>query len=176
MAEQKQEAKQEKRPLNIVLILQVLFAVMNCGVVGGGAYLVYISTIGWHPPVITEKELAEQKERDRNNIELSGPLIYTMDKFTLNLAGNPLKDPKRTLQFEVSLEMLNKEGFEEVINNDNRAKARDRILKILTQKTYYEVETIQGKLFLKDQIATEINSILDKGIVKDVYFTQFVVQ
>lgn len=176
MAEDKKD-KKEKKALNMALILQIVFAVVNLGVMGGGAYLVYKSTLGWHPPVITEEQLAEQSEKDRKDeTKNPGPLIYTMERFTLNLAGDPLKDPKRTLQFEINLEMLNKEGFEEVINNDNRAKARDRILQILGNKTYYELETIQGKLFLKDQIASEINTILDKGVVKDVYFTQFVVQ
>lgn len=176
MAEKKEEAKQ-KKPLNMVLILQIVFAVVNLAVLGGGAYLVYSATLGWHAPSITEEQLADQHEKDRHDESKNpGPLIYTMEKFTLNLAGDPLKDPKRTLQFEVNLEMLNKEGFEEVINNDNRAKARDRILRILGSKTYFELETIQGKLFLKDQIASEINTILDKGVVKDIYFTSFVVQ
>jgi flagellar FliL protein len=99
-----------------------------------------------------------------------------MDKFTVNLAGDPLRDPKRTIQLEVNLEMLNKEGFEEVINNDKRARARDRVIQLLGSKSFAELDNIQGKLFLKDQIASELNKILDKGVVKDVYFTSFVVQ
>jgi flagellar FliL protein len=72
--------------------------------------------------------------------------------------------------------MLGKEGFEEVIDNENRAKVRDRVLKILNEKTFAEVESIQGKLFLKEKIAQEINSTLNEGVVKDVYFSEFVVQ
>jgi len=176
MAETKTET-QQKKPLNLKLILQIVFAVVNLSVLGGGTYFVYASTLGWHSPKITEEQLAQEREKDRlDESKNPGPLIYTMEKFTVNLASDPFKDPKRTLQFEVNLEMLNKEGFEEVINNDNRAKARDRILRILGSKAYPELETIQGKLYLKDQIATEINTILDKGVVKDVYFTSFVVQ
>jgi len=158
-------------------IAQIAFAAVNVLVVGGGAYLVYASTLGWKAPQIAEQQLAEQHEKEvHEESQQVGPLIYTMDKFTVNLAGDPLRDPKRTIQLEVNLEMLNKEGFEEVINNDNRAKARDKIIQILGNKAYAELDTIQGKLFLKDQIATELNTILDKGVVKDVYFTSFVVQ
>jgi len=177
MSDKKEESKPQKKPLNLALIGQIVFAVINIGVVGFGAYLVYASTLGWRAPQITEEQLASQKDKDSKDANHQmGPLIYTMDKFTVNLAGDPLKDPKRTIQLEVNLEMLNKEGFEEVINTDNRAKARDKIIQILGNKNFSEVETIQGKLFLKDQIATELNSLLDKGVVKDVYFTSFVVQ
>jgi len=173
----KKEAKTDKKPLNMMLIIQMAFSVVNLVVIGGGGYLVYSSTIGWHPPVVSEAHLASVKEKDEHGgaggaAEISGPLLYTMDKFTVNLGG----EPKRTIRIEVNLEMLGKDGFEEIINTDNRAKARDKIVRLLNDKTFSELESIQGKLFLKDRIAMEINGILDKGVVKDVYFSEFVVQ
>lgn len=166
----------EKKKLPLGMILQVLFAVANLGVTGLGGFWVYKATLGWHPPSITETQLAEQRQAELESADTEGsevgPLIYTMDKFTVNLAG----EPKRSIRIEVNLEMLGKDGFEEVISPDNRAKARDRIVRILNDKTFSELESIQGKLFLKDRIATELNGILDKGVVKDVYFSDFVVQ
>ena len=101
-----------------------------------------------------------------------GPLVYTMDKFTVNLGG----EPKRTIRMEVNLQMLGQEGFEEVMEPENRAKARDRIVSILNEKEFSDLESIQGKLFLKDRIAMEVNTLLQRGVVKDVYFSDFVVQ
>ena len=174
MADEKKDApKEDKKPRNLGLILQVAFAVVNLSVAGLGLYWVYAATIGWHSPSITESQLAAEDEAQTESDEASsGPLVYTMDKFTVNLAG----EPKRTIRVEVNLEMLGKDGFEEVINNDNKAKARDRIVRLLNDQTFSEVESIQGKLFLKDKIAMELNGILDKGVVKDVYFSEFVVQ
>jgi flagellar FliL protein len=175
MAENK-EQKPEGKKLPVALLMQVAFAVVNLGLTGGGAYLVYASTIGWKAPQITENNLAQQKAQEaEKEDELGvnvGPLVYTMDKFTVNLAG----EPKRTIRIEVNLEMLGKDGFEEIINSDNRARARDRIVRILNDQTFSELETIQGKLFLKDRIATDINALLEQGVVKDVYFSEFVVQ
>ena len=74
----------------------------------------------------------------------------------------------------IQLEMLSEEGYEEAVNLS--PVARDQIVKILNSKKYEDIETIQGKLFLKDQIATSMNGILHKGSVKDVYFNEFVVQ
>lgn len=167
MAEQAAEPKQTK---NKGTILQVVFAVLNLAVMGAGAYMVYASTMGWESPKITE----QQMERELASVAGSetGPLIYTMDKFTVNLGG----EPKRTIRLEVNLQMLGKDGFEEVMEPENRAKTRDKIVRILNDEAFGNLESIQGKLFLKDRIAMEVNGILRKGVVKDVYFSDFVVQ
>lgn len=176
MADKKDEQKAEKKKFPVALILQAAFAVANLGLTGWGAYLVYASTIAWNPPEITEESLASEKEKEEVAQEKlgaeAGPLVYTMDKFTVNLAG----EPKRTIRLEVNLEMLGKDGFEEIVNTDNRAKARDKIVRILNDRSFSDLETIQGKLFLKDRIASDINSLLEHGVVKDVYFSEFVVQ
>jgi len=176
MADKNDEKKPEGKKLPVALIMQVAFAVVNMGVTGLGAYWVYSATIGWNPAQITEEKLSAQKKADEETEAQAGseagPLVYTMDKFTVNLAG----EPKRTIMVEVNLEMLGKEGFEEIINSDNRAKARDMIVRILNDRTFSDLETIQGKLFLKDRIATGINQFLAEGVVKDVYFSEFVVQ
>ncbi len=175
MAEKKEEKKEEqKKAVNVAGILQAVFAVVNLGILGVGGFYVYRSTLGWDSPTITEPQLAEEKKKNEDGqaTTAAGPLIYTMDKFTVNLEG----EPKRIIRVEVNLEMLNKDGFEEIINSDNRAKARDMVVRVLNEKTFGELESIQGKLFLKDKIAMEINEILDKGVVKDVYFSEFVVQ
>lgn len=164
-------AEQAPKKKNTGMILQLVFAVLNLAVMGGGSYLVYASTIGWKHPEITEEKASAEMEAEADS-ESAGPLVYTMDKFTVNLGG----EPKRTIQLEVNLEMLGKDGFEEIMTSDSRAKARDRIVRLLNDETFSDLESIQGKLFLKDKIATEVNGILTSGVVKDVYFSNFVVQ
>lgn len=156
---------------NTGMILQIGFAVLNLAVMGVGAYLVYASTIGWQSPSISEEQMDREIASTANESD-TGPLVYTMDKFTVNLGG----EPKRTIRLEVNLQMLGKDGFEEVMEPENRAKARDRIVRLLNEKSFSELESIQGKLFLKDKIAGEVNGILKKGVVKDVFFSDFVVQ
>lgn len=161
-----------KKNLNMGLILKIAFAVLNLGITGGGGYLVYASTLGWKSPTITEEDLVTAEEKEAASKLKLDPFIYTMDKFTVNLDDKP----QRTIRIEVNLEMLGKDGFEEVINTENRAKARDKIVRVLNSKNFSELETIQGKLFLKDKIAMEMNSLLKQGVVKDVYFSEFVVE
>ena len=70
--------------------------------------------------------------------------------------------------------MLDEEGYEEVINLG--PEARDSIVRILNEKRFGDVETVQGKLHLKNQIASELNVFLQQGVVKNVYFSDFVIQ
>jgi flagellar FliL protein len=159
------------KPKNSGMILQIAFAVLNLAVMGGGTYMVYASTIGWESPKITEEQVQRDIASTSGEAELA-PMVYTMDKFTVNLGG----EPKRTIRLEVNLQMLGKDGFEEVMEPENRAKARDKIVHILNEQVFNDLESIQGKLFLKDKIAMEVNGILHKGVVKDVFFSDFVVQ
>ncbi|QDK46366.1 flagellar protein FliL [Bdellovibrio sp. ZAP7] len=165
-----QQGQAPAKPKNTGMILQILFAVINLAVMGGGAYMVFASTIGWESPVISE-ESAQRELASTGETELA-PMVFTMDKFTVNLEG----EPKRTIRLEVNLQMLGKDGFEEVMEPENRAKARDKIVRILNEEGFTDLESIQGKLFLKDKIAMEVNGILHKGVVKDVFFSDFVVQ
>lgn len=149
-------------------ILTSLLIATNLGILGLGSYWVYISTIGYEYPRVTEQALREPaslKEKFGDT-----PMIYTMDKFNVNLSGAP----RRSIRLQVNLDMISPVAFQEVMDFEYRARARDRIVKILNDSTVDELETIQGKLFLKDKIVAEVNQILNKGLVKDVYFTDFV--
>ncbi len=148
-------------------VVSILIAT-NISVLGLGTYWVYISTVGYDYPKVTEKNLREPASLKEKFGQ--APMIYTMDKFTVNLSGTP----KRTIRLQVNLDMISPVAFQEIMDFEYRAKARDKIVRILNEKTFDDLETIQGKLFLKDKIVSEVNQILDRGLVKDVYFTDFV--
>ncbi len=149
-------------------ILTVFCVTVNLSVLGVGVYWVYISTVGFEFPSLTETKLREPASLKEKFAQ--APMVYTMDKFVVNLSGLP----KRTIRLQVNLDMIGPQAFQEIMDLENRAKARDKIVRILNDKTFDDLETIQGKLFLKDRIVEEVNHILDKGLVKDVYFTDFV--
>lgn len=155
---------------NFGKLLLPLFAAVNLAVVGGGAFLVWKSTLGWHSPVTREPAAFEELKKERKVGEPGESLLYTMPAFTVNLMGLP----HRLIRVEMTFEMLDKEGFEEIVRNG--PVVRDSIVRILNRKSFDEIETIQGKLFLKDQIAVTLNQGFKVGVVKDIYFNQFLVQ
>lgn len=152
------------------LILNSLLVLLNLFGLAMGSYWVFVSTVGYESPYIVEEtlrkpaSLAEAVEKGLN--------IYTMDKFLVNLSGQP----QRQILLQINLDMLNAQSFTEIMDLDKTARARDRIIRLLNDKSYSDLETIQGKLFLKDKIVEEVNKVLRVGLVKDVYFTDFVVR
>jgi len=150
------------------ILLLVLIALNVVTMIGGGISIYYFKIGEKRPSITEEKERADLME-DR---ELRGdkPVLLTFDPFTINLDGRPRKLVRTTIQ----LEMLSETGYEEAV--DLTPLERDQIVRILNSKKYEDIETIQGKLFLKDQIMTAMNSLLHKASVKEVYFNEFVVQ
>lgn len=166
------EAKEEGQPKTSKMgaLMMPLFAVLNLAVVGGGAFLVYQSTLGYHPPTLREPAALAELDLERADGKTPEPVMYTMPGFLVNLDG----EPNRLIKVEMTFEMLDKEGFEEIVRNS--PAARDEIVRILNRKRFDDVESIQGKLFLKDQIAVALNRSMNAGVIKDIYFNQFLVQ
>ncbi len=160
-----------KKKVDLGKILTIVFIILNVVITGGGAFLVFKSTLGWHAPVYTDEMATEKLQAEQKELEKL-PLIFTMEKFKSNLDGLPI----RAIEVEVNVEMMNRDGYEELIDSDNLVKVRDKVIHILQTKTFDDIETVQGKLFLKDQIARVLGEILIKGIVKDVFFSQFKVE
>jgi flagellar FliL protein len=160
----------EGKNLDLAKIGSLLLAVVNVGVMSFGGFLIYKSTLGFERPSVREEVVFEELQKERESADNAEPVMFTMEPFTVNLDGTP----RRIIRVEMSLEMLDKEGFEEVVTLG--PSARDAVVRILNNKEFTDVETIQGKLFLKDQIAVALNGFLKKGVVKDVYFSDFLVQ
>lgn len=151
--------------------LGLLLAVGNMAVLGGGAFLAYKGTLGYQAPSIREPQAMEALRKERALASLkSEPILYSMEPFTANLGGSR----RQTIRVAMTLRMLDHDGFEEVVAN--APAARDAIFRILNEKTFPEVESVQGKLFLKDQIAVALNKSLKRAVVQDIYFSDFVVQ
>ena len=147
-----------------------LFALLNLVVLGGGAFLTYQATLAYEPPELHEMQAAAELKKEREIASAGPSVMYTMPGFVVNLAGQP----RRLIKVEMTFEMLDKDGFEEIVRNS--PLVRDQVMRILNRKTFDDVETIQGKLALKDQISVSLNSAMKAGVVKDIYFGDFLVQ
>ncbi len=157
-----------KKKIDFKKLLILAGVGLNLVTVFAGAAFIYTQTIGYVSPYLTEAQI--YGELQQSSLFGDGePILYTMEAYTVNLST-----PRHVLNVELTLEMLNEDGFEEVVTLGPRA--RDAVMRILSAKTIEELESIQGKLQLKDQISLSINDFLKTGVVKDVFFSHFVVQ
>jgi flagellar FliL protein len=98
-------------------------------------------------------------------------LMYPLDGFTVNLLS---ESGRRYLKCEINLELEGEELSPEL--DTKKPVFRDIIIRILSSKSLEEISTIKGKEKLKEQIVNDLNTRLKDGKVKNVYFTDFVVQ
>lgn len=100
-----------------------------------------------------------------------GANIFPLDPFIVNIYdGQEL----RYLKVKVELDMA---GVGVKTELDGKlAPIRDAILVLLSTKTLRDVQDLQGKNQLKDEILGAINKIIPPGKIAKIYFTDFVVQ
>lgn len=159
----------EGKKLDVKKMMGIVFIVINLVVVGGGAFLVYAGTLGHKNPSISEAELSSEINKLREELQTT-PVTYGMEAFNTNLDGLP----RRFIRLEMSVEMYDQEGFEELVTMGG--ESRDEIMRVVNSKRLQDVDHIQGKLNLKSEIASKLNTLMHRGVVKNVYFTKFQVQ
>ncbi|MBC7963455.1 MAG: flagellar basal body-associated FliL family protein [Steroidobacteraceae bacterium] len=97
--------------------------------------------------------------------------IFPLEPFIVNIYdGQEL----RYLKVKVELDMVGPTVKGEL--EARLAPIRDAILVLLSAKTLQDVQDVQGKNNLKDEILGAINKHIPPGKIAKVYFTDFVVQ
>ena len=97
--------------------------------------------------------------------------IFPLDPFIVNIYdGQEL----RYLKVKVELEMVGPAVKAEI--EGRLAPIRDSVLILLSAKTLQDIQDVQGKNTLKDEILGAINKNIPPGKIAKVYFTDFVVQ
>ena len=74
----------------------------------------------------------------------------------------------------MDLEVENEEAVEVI--EKRLPKIRDAILMILPTKKYEDIGTVEGKSALRNEMLTKINELMKPEEIKNIYFTEFVVQ
>jgi flagellar FliL protein len=159
-------------PILVLLVLNLL----GLGVVGGLIYMSHkkeaakMTMTDVVRGVEEEKEAKENGLADEHSSEAQENPMYELDAFTVNLS-----DPKtaRYVKTTIKLELSNMEVEDEL--ERRTPQVRDLIIILLSSKTYDEMQTTEGKNKLRDEIIKSVNSYLVKGEVKNLFFTNFVI-
>lgn len=120
-------------------------------------------------PELAEAEKSEKKGEGGAKVAVAG--VYPMDPFIVNIYdGQEL----RYLKVKVEFEIAGPTAKEEL--DLRQASLRDAILILLTTKTLQDIQDLQGKNQLREEILAAVTKIVAAGRVSKVYFTDFVVQ
>lgn len=183
MAEEKKEEPKKKK-IDPLFLGALIFSIINLLGLVAGLFVIYQNTLGYIPPLILEEELrkasqalerspsSEKKGSTNSEFPVFDELMIQLDPFTANLDGQP----QRVIQIKINLKVLDEKTYDEVLDPLRLPKIRDAIIKLIQKTHFDQIESLQGKLFFKDQIIGSINPLLDQGVVRDVYFSELVVQ
>ena len=96
--------------------------------------------------------------------------FFSVGDFTANLAG-----PASTHYVKVTVNFeMNKEADEEEFKQ-RKPQFRDKVISLLNSKQPADLQSTEGRNYLKEEIKTVSNSFLKKGKIEGVYFSAFVV-
>ncbi len=167
MAEEnkQQEEQEQKGGKKKLLILLVIILLLIGG--GGAAYKFLVLD---KQKEQQEENKAEKIQEEIRNVEDLG-IMFEVGTFVVNLAD---KDADRYLKVTIILEIENEQVKQEV--EKRLPQIKDSITTLLFTKTSRELKTAEGVEKLKEEILRRVNAILPLGGVKNVYFTDFVIQ
>jgi len=166
MAEEKEtsenshEAKPKKSKSLLIIIVIIVV------ILGAGGFF------GWNF-FMKGKEGDEAKTPTPDSKKDQVSIVYPLKSFIVNLMGKSRlgnRYLKVIMQLEISFEK------DKDIIDKLKPQLRDTILLLLSDQTFDDVKTMEGKLELKQELLSRINNILGGEIVKQIYFTEFVVQ
>lgn len=181
MAEEKEE-KQEKKGGSLVLIIVAVLLVVIL-IIGG--LVIFLLASGGNEEQSADiataqvqaqaqpqqKSPASQAPKERSQDFFNVGPMYPLDQFLVNLLSETgSRYLKMTINIELSAETLTPEV------DQKKPLLRDIIIRVLTSKTYEDISTAKGKERLKDEIVAKINETLRDGYIKNVFFTDFIVQ
>ena len=104
-------------------------------------------------------------------VEPQGPVNIEFKPFVVNLGDS---GGKRFLKLTMSVEAETPELEQEI--NTKMPQFRDIILLLLSSLAYDDISTLDGKMRLRSQMLNRINTQLSAGKIKNIYFSEFVVQ
>jgi len=162
MAEEKEDVKdaeKEKAPKKSKLKL-IIIAVVVLLIGGGGIF-------GYSKFNKGKEEKAETGKTEKVSI------VCPLNSFVVNLLDKQGVG-KRYLKVTMQLEVGKEE--EKLIVEIHNPQIRDTILLLLSSQSLKEINTMEGKLELKQALLSRMNQILGDGVVRRIYFTEFVVQ
>ncbi len=160
MAEEDKISPEEPQRKSKMMLFIILGAVLLLA--GGGGFFAYTTFMA--PSGKTDAPPTEDE------VNMVGEMV-TFGEFVVNLS-----DPKgkRYLKCKISVEVESVEAMERIQKIE--PKLRDTVIMLLTSLAFEEVMTPEGKIRIRDELLERFNQSARPDRIKNLYFSDFVVQ
>jgi flagellar FliL protein len=171
MAEEKEKAEgtEPKKNKTVIIIAIALVLVL---IVGGALAFLMLKGGGEEGADTASHgaKTADKKKAGHGDDLTVGPM-FAVDNLIVNLMS---EGGAKYAKFSIALELDAQELAPEMMLK--KAVVTDIIISVVSSKTSEELMNIKGKEGVKNEIMEKVNEKLKDGRVKNVYFTNFVVQ
>ncbi|MGC8502273.1 flagellar basal body-associated FliL family protein [Desulfurella sp.] len=170
MAEEagKESQKKKKKPILLILIIVIVIVLVA---LGAGAFFFLKKSSSNGPKNTQIQSISSESVLNDKNVH-----IKNLPSIIVNLAD---QSGDKYLKISLALVMNGKEkpkSGESSGETLEDAAIKNAIITVISTKTSDTLLTLSGKEELKKQLIKAINSALGEDAVKDIYFTDFIIQ
>jgi flagellar protein FliL len=101
----------------------------------------------------------------------AGPTTYSLESMVVNIFDG---ERDRFLKIGVNLEVSSGDVSKEL--EERLPQVKDLMISLISSQAYADIRSLEGKTALREQLMTRLNAIVRTGVVRQVFFTEFVVQ
>lgn len=164
-----QEQEPEKPKKGKLFSLLIIFGIVLAVSVGG--YFAYSMYIG--PKFLQKgKDSAKNAPKEAEKHDKLG-IVISLKPFVVNLID---EKGARYLKMTMELEIDSEEEEAKAEVEKHVPQFRDSVIMLLTSKRYEDIMTLEGKIKMRDEILARTNRFLKDHKIRNVYFSEFVVQ
>lgn len=136
-----------------------------------GGILGYLKFFPNKSDATEEASAVVETEENEEEVDLTPKPIVPLMPFVVNLQGEA---GTRYLKIHIQLELDDSDTEKQIVLKN--PIIRDSILLLLSSKAFKDINTIVGKINLRNEITQRINAAINKGKVLQTYFSEFVIQ
>ncbi len=173
MAEENEKETSENESGGSKLKL-IIIAVVALGILGGGGFAgwtMFLKDKEEKPPELATTDAAQTAGAGAQDPNVFGQ-IFEMETFVVNLSDG---GGKRYLKTKIALEYIANEHIQAELSG-RLPQLRDTILLVLSSKNMEEVQALDGKIAIRGELIMRLNQLIKQGRIRNLYFTEFVIQ
>ena len=131
---------------------------------------IFIYWYNYEKPMPTESVEKENLLKTKNQIKQTD--TFEIKKLVINLASRP----GRLKFLETGIHFVPFNSSDIKILEDHEFILRDTIIDIARKIPEDQLNTVSGKIILEEKLVNQVNLIFKRSIIKELYFSAFIVQ
>lgn len=146
-----------------------------------GAYIIWhsysanrlvLSSFPEHAPTF-ERAPASLSNRYVSQAPEMPPVLYSLGEVLANI-DDPGSTANHFARLRLSFELFDESG--RGLMEAGEAGITHAVIETLRHQSYARLNTLDGKLYLKEELVAKINSLLNQPIVRQIHFASFYLQ